>query len=79
MAQVTKNIVRSPSSGFDDGATFTPSYWFTVEGMQTINAVHNYIDSREETGKVLAPLTGLADSLAGIREHTGREKPTVIT
>jgi phosphoglucomutase len=32
-----------------------------------------------ETQTALAPLIALADRLAGIRERTGREKPTVIT
>jgi len=32
-----------------------------------------------ETQEALAPLIALADRLAGIRERTGRERPTVIT
>lgn len=32
-----------------------------------------------ETQEALAPLIALADQLAGIRERTGRERPTVIT
>ena len=32
-----------------------------------------------ETQAALAPLISLADALAGIRERTGRERPTVIT
>ena len=32
-----------------------------------------------ETQQALAPLIALADTLAGIRERTGRERPTVIT
>ena len=32
-----------------------------------------------ETQQALAPLIALADRLAGIRERTGRERPTVIT
>jgi len=32
-----------------------------------------------ETQQALAPLIGLADTLAGIRERTGRSAPTVIT
>jgi phosphoglucomutase len=32
-----------------------------------------------ETQTALAPLIALADQLAGIRERTGRERPTVIT
>jgi len=32
-----------------------------------------------ETQQTLAPLIALADRLAGIRERTGRERPTVIT
>tara|TARA_R110002110_G_scaffold362241_1_gene571965 strand:- start:19947 stop:22598 length:2652 start_codon:yes stop_codon:yes gene_type:complete len=36
------------------GESFTPSYWFSLEGMRSIDAVHDYLDSRSETGKVLS-------------------------
>jgi phosphoglucomutase len=32
-----------------------------------------------DTQRVLAPLLSAADSIAGIREHTGRDAPDVIT
>ncbi len=34
--------------------TFVPSYWFSLEGMRELDAVHNYINSLPETGKVLS-------------------------
>ena len=44
--------------GYDDFATqeseFVPSYWFSLGGMRELDAVHNYIDSLPETGKVLS-------------------------
>ncbi len=33
---------------------FVPSYWFSLEGMRELDAVHNYLDSLPETGKVLS-------------------------
>ncbi len=33
---------------------FVPSYWFSLAGMQELDAVHSYIDSLPETGKVLS-------------------------
>ena len=45
-------------SGFDDvpGATetFVPSYWFSLQGMEVLDAVHQHVDARAETGKVLS-------------------------
>ncbi|MBT4519018.1 MAG: MMPL family transporter [Halieaceae bacterium] len=35
-------------------STFTPSYWFSLEGMRELDAVHQHLDSRPETGKVLS-------------------------
>ncbi len=45
--------------GFSSGAeeSFTPSYWFSLAGMRELDAVHNYIDSLPETGKVLSLAT----------------------
>jgi len=34
--------------------TFVPSYWFSLAGMRELDAVHDYIDSLPETGKVLS-------------------------
>ena len=45
------------SDADDFGGTqesFTPSYWFSLEGMRELDAVHNYVDSLPETGKVLS-------------------------
>jgi predicted RND superfamily exporter protein len=33
---------------------FQPSYWFTLAGMRELDAVHGYVDSLPETGKVLS-------------------------
>jgi len=44
-------------SDFDDfgaGDNFQPSYWFSLEGMRVIDAVHSLVDERPETGKVLS-------------------------
>jgi predicted RND superfamily exporter protein len=43
--------------GEDD---FTPSYWFSLAGMRELDAVHAYIDSLPETGKVLSLSTVFA-------------------
>ena len=37
-----------------------PSYWFSLEGMRELDAVHNYMDSLPETGKVLSLSTVFA-------------------
>ncbi len=37
-----------------EGETFVPSYWFTLQGMRELDAVHAYVDSLPETGKVLS-------------------------
>jgi predicted RND superfamily exporter protein len=46
------------SSDGDDFATdeesFQPSYWFSLQGMRELDAVHNYVDSLPESGKVLS-------------------------
>jgi predicted RND superfamily exporter protein len=33
---------------------FQPSYWFSLQGMRELDAVHNYVDALPETGKVLS-------------------------
>ncbi len=43
-----------------DGESFKPSYWFSLEGMRELDAVHDYVDSLEETGKVLSLSTVFA-------------------
>jgi predicted RND superfamily exporter protein len=48
-------------AGFDSGEdNFEPSYWFTLEGMKRLDAVHAYVDSLPETGKVLSLSTVFA-------------------
>jgi predicted RND superfamily exporter protein len=34
--------------------SFKPSYWFSLQGMRELDAVHNYVDSLPESGKVLS-------------------------
>jgi predicted RND superfamily exporter protein len=34
--------------------TFVPSYWFSLQGMEVLDAVHQHVDARPETGKVLS-------------------------
>jgi predicted RND superfamily exporter protein len=52
------------ASDVDDFATsgesFTPSYWFSLQGMRELDAVHDYVDSLPETGKVLSLSTVFA-------------------
>jgi predicted RND superfamily exporter protein len=46
---------------FDGGGeSFTPSYWFTLQGMRELDAVHAHVDSLAETGKVLSLSTVFA-------------------
>ncbi|MDX1736020.1 MAG: MMPL family transporter, partial [Halioglobus sp.] len=45
-------------AGPEDG--FKPSYWFTMQGMRRLDAVHEYVDSLPETGKVLSLSTVFA-------------------
>jgi predicted RND superfamily exporter protein len=40
--------------------SFTPSYWFSLGGMRELDAVHDYVDSLPETGKVLSLSTVFA-------------------
>ena len=42
------------------GDMFVPSYWFSLEGMRELDAVHDYVDSLPETGKVLSLSTVFA-------------------
>lgn len=63
-------------SGFDGGdedTTFTPSYWFSLQGMNVIDAAHATVDERVETGKVLSLSTTfslvrtlLGDDIGGV-------------
>jgi predicted RND superfamily exporter protein len=52
------------SDDFDEfaseGEDFVPSYWFSLEGMRELDAVHAYVDSLPETGKVLSLSTVFA-------------------
>ncbi len=40
--------------------SFTPSYWFSLEGMRTLDSAHRHVDQQEETGKVLSLSTTFA-------------------
>ena len=51
------------------GESFEPSYWFSLEGMRTIDAAHDLVASREETGKVLS----LATTFSVVRELLGED------
>ena len=42
------------------GESFKPSYWFSLQGMRELDAVHAYVDSLPETGKVLSLSTVFA-------------------
>jgi len=70
--------------GFDDGSRIV----FRLSGTGTEGAtLRLYLERFEPdparqgtaTQEALAPLIAVADRLAGIRERTGRERPTVIT
>ncbi len=50
-------------------ASFQQSYWFTVRGMDKLEAVHNYLDSLPETGKVLS----LATTYAVVKQLLGED------
>ncbi len=47
--------------------SFQPSYWFSLQGMRELDAVHQYIDSLPETGKVLS----LSTTFAVVRDLMG--------
>lgn len=48
-------------AGFEsEGETFQQSYWFTGRGMKRLVAIHDYVDSLPETGKVLSLATTYA-------------------
>ncbi|MDO8861593.1 MMPL family transporter [Haliea sp. E1-2-M8] len=52
------------SADFDSFSTgedsFTPSYWFSLEGMRILDRAHRHVDQQEETGKVLSLSTTFA-------------------
>jgi len=43
-----------------EGESFTPSYWFSLQGMRELDAIHAHVDSLPETGKVLSLSTVFA-------------------
>ncbi|MFN2287561.1 MAG: RND family transporter [Chromatocurvus sp.] len=63
-------------SGFEAGdgvGDFDPSYWFSLQGMDVIDAAHTAVDERVETGKVLSLSTTfslvktlLGDDIGGV-------------
>ncbi len=46
--------------GDTEGESFQPSYWFSLEGMRELDAVHAFVDGLPETGKVLSLSTTFA-------------------
>jgi len=56
-------------SGFDDddSVASTSGYWFTSHGLKEIEKLHNYVDSIEQTGKVLS----LASLYQVLKDVTG--------
>ena len=61
VAQSAADEFASDSDDFaSDGESFKPSYWFSLEGMRELDAVHDYVDSLAETGKVLSLSTVFA-------------------
>ena len=40
--------------------SFTPSFWFSLEGMRILDRAHRHVDQQEETGKVLSLSTTFA-------------------
>jgi predicted RND superfamily exporter protein len=53
--------------------SFKPSYWFSVPGMRQLDAVHNHLDSLEETGKVLS----LSTVFAVVKDVMGQDISSV--
>ena len=58
---------------FDDENSAEVGYWFTLEGRQLIDQIHNIVDARPESGKVLSLSTGFSvmdrlydDKLGGV-------------
>ncbi|TGD71003.1 RND family transporter [Mangrovimicrobium sediminis] len=48
---------------------FQPSYWFSLQGMREIDAIHDYVDSLPETGKVLS----LSTTFAVVKDLLGED------
>lgn len=60
----------SDSDAFAGGdGDFEPGYWFSLEGMRTIDAAHRLVDKRPETGKVLS----LATTFSVVRDLLGED------
>lgn len=58
---------------FDDENSVEVGYWFTLEGRQLVDQIHNIVDARPESGKVLSLSTGFSvmdrlydDKLGGV-------------
>lgn len=52
---------------------FQPSYWFSLSGMRQIDKVHNYLQDRPETGKVLS----LSTVFAVVKDLLGQDISSV--
>jgi len=77
-AQEDPFAAEDPFAGDGDpfaggGETFEPSYWFSLEGMRTIDAAHELVASRDETGKVLS----LATTFSVVRDLLGEDVGSV--
>ncbi|MFK7975651.1 MAG: RND family transporter [Halioglobus sp.] len=61
--------------GFGAGkqADFQPSYWFSLSGMRQLDKVHNYLQDRPETGKVLS----LSTVFAVVKDLLGQDISSV--
>ncbi len=51
------------------GETFVPSYWFSLQGMRELDAIHDHVNDRPETGKVLS----LSTTFAVVKDLLGED------
>lgn len=56
-----------------DNANFQPSYWFSLSGMRQLDKIHNYLQDRPETGKVLS----LSTVFAVVKDLLGQDISSV--
>lgn len=59
--------------GTAEEADFQPSYWFSLSGMRQLDKVHNYLQDRPETGKVLS----LSTVFAVVKDLLGQDISSV--
>lgn len=58
-----------------DSSTYDPGYWFTRSKLETLEKIHNYIDSLEVTGKVQS----LATTTKVLKEMNEGQYPDELT